>query len=249
MKLLMSCPKCSKDVGTGDREMQVEFRDEGLYIVTCSKNHESIVAIQNQKYEILFEMAAFAMLDGYYREAVSGFAVTIERLHEFYLSVLSEANNIPREEFLSVWKHVQKQSERQFGGFLFAYLLINKKSIYNIGDVKLKTKKETFSKFRNRVIHEGYIPSFQEALEFGSIVLNYAQELIKQLKNSHGQYFPKSFFYHLKEKGSIASCTTMIGTILNSAYAVEIMNARDLEMELNKLKGRIDIGAHCITRN
>jgi hypothetical protein len=63
----------------------VEFRDDGRYEFTCPEGHTNVSSLQEQKFELLFEIGAFAIRDGYYREAVTSFASSLERFYEFFI--------------------------------------------------------------------------------------------------------------------------------------------------------------------
>ncbi|OKY76591.1 MAG: hypothetical protein BM485_05040, partial [Desulfobulbaceae bacterium DB1] len=69
-------------------------------------------------------------------------------------------NQIQESAFDATWKQVTNQSERQFGAFLFLYLLEQKTEF----DQK-KYKIEELKKFRNKVIHKGYLPNEQETIK------------------------------------------------------------------------------------
>ena len=100
----------------------LEWQDDGRYQTTCPKGHTSITILQEQKFELLFDIGAYAIVDGYYREAVSSFTSSLERFYEFVIkSILLDAQmseNLIKE----TWNSVSSQSERQFGAFLFLYL-------------------------------------------------------------------------------------------------------------------------------
>ena len=49
-----------------------------LLQIKCSRSHETTAILQEQKFEILFDIGAHAILDGYYREAVSSFTSSLE---------------------------------------------------------------------------------------------------------------------------------------------------------------------------
>src|SRR2546425_10183395 len=91
----------------------VEFRDDGRYQVTCPKGHTGITILQEQKFEILFEIGAYAIADGYYREAVSSFTASLERCHEFFIRALMFESKIDPDVIDSSWRAVSAQSERQ----------------------------------------------------------------------------------------------------------------------------------------
>ena len=65
MKLPMSCMTCFTEDGQPRTEMMLlELRDDGLYTSTCDRGHTTVTAIQEEKFEILFDVAAMALLDG-----------------------------------------------------------------------------------------------------------------------------------------------------------------------------------------
>ena len=152
MKIPAVCAECLKD--DPSRALQigaVEFRDDGRYEITCPREHRSITILQQQRFEILFDIGAYAIVDGYYREAVSSFTASLERLYESFIRAAMHERNIDAATIDSAWKEVGPRSERQLGAFVIAYT------------VECGRPPETLSnasqKFRNRVIHEGKIPT------------------------------------------------------------------------------------------
>jgi hypothetical protein len=69
----------------------VELTEERVVAFTCDAGRENVFTLQKQKFEILFEMGAMALLDGYYREAGASVAVALERFFEFYPNAASSA--------------------------------------------------------------------------------------------------------------------------------------------------------------
>src|SRR3989337_476368 len=137
MKLVIPCMKChfpdSEEISDRHVLVQipvqiVDIRDDGLYEITCQNGHTTITALQEQKFEVLFDIGAHAIFDGYYREAVSSFISSLERFYEFYIKVISREQNVSPEEFNQCWKMVARHSERQLGAFICLYLFENKKS-------------------------------------------------------------------------------------------------------------------------
>ena len=89
MKLPVTCSQCMQDdISSSNIIGTVEFRDNGRYEITCPKGHTSITLLQQQKFELLFDIGAYAIVDGYYREAVSSFTSSLERFYEFFIKVL-----------------------------------------------------------------------------------------------------------------------------------------------------------------
>lgn len=116
-----------------------------------------------------------ALVDGYPREGVSSFASALERFYEFYCHVVAAFSGIPHEQMASAWKAVGKQSERQLGIFIASALLLTKQC-----PPLLNPGREV--KFRNAVIHGGYIPTLEEAISFGDVVMDKINESLQTLR-------------------------------------------------------------------
>jgi len=157
-----------------DVAISVELRDDGLYTATCPQGHITVTAIQEQKFEVLFDLGVMALLDGYTREAVSSIAASLERFFEYYVLVVSLKHGIGYEQFSKAWNPISKLSERQLGAFLFLYLLESRKALEPLildakPQIDGRSRGDTpiWSTFRNDVIHKGYIPSALEVIEDG----------------------------------------------------------------------------------
>ena len=93
----------------------VGYHDSPVYEAECSAGHKLVMILQEQKFEILFQIGAFALLDGYYREAVSSFTSSMERFHEFAIRCFLLHDSVPEAQVTAVWSEVSNQSERQLG--------------------------------------------------------------------------------------------------------------------------------------
>jgi hypothetical protein len=223
-----------------------ELRNDGLYNITCPKGHITLTALQEQKFEILFDCGALALLDGYPREAIATTAVALERFLEFYIETICLKYNISLEDFDQAWKEVASQSERQYGAFHFLYLLENKTSLTpspsNMkptieGSSKNKTK--TWVEFRNNVIHQGYIPSTEEAYAYIDLIYNFIISTIEELKRNYSEHVTKVIVHHLvkasKSQPTQSSVGTMsIPTLINLASGEKPI--KDFKEALNRLK-------------
>ena len=179
MKILVTCMQCAMENIHNIPRVHVDVRDDSVYEFVCSKGHKVVVTVQEQRFEILFDIGANAIVDGYYREAVSSFASSLERFYEFYIRAALAQNAITEAVSDSSWRLVKKQSERQLGAFIFLYTLLNLRSPTVLSETK--------TAFRNSVIHEGKIPTRDEAVEFGQAVLDIVRPLLLEAK----QNFPK----------------------------------------------------------
>ena len=183
MKIKHHCPYCLDDKfeKSGSNTIGIhldhhQLTDNGVNKLKCEYGHEFAVVYNGAKFEILFDVGMSAIRDGYAREAVSSFSASLERFYEFYIRLICQKDKIEDEAIKSSWKSVSNQSERQLGAFIFLYTYINKKSpeILSSND----------SGFRNKVIHKGYIPKLEEALDFGKSVYNKIMAVVKELEKN-----------------------------------------------------------------
>jgi len=197
--------QCLKEQGMPSLDFQpVEIRDDGLYSSTCNNGHTTLTVIQEQKFEVLFDLGAMALIDGYPREAITSIAAALERFYEFYVFTTCLKYDIDLSEFQKTWKHVSNQSERQFGAYLFAYLIDHKGGEAPVIDNEkpnfegiARGKTKTWKEFRNAVVHKGYIPSFSETIAYGNIVYLHLNKLIVDLKDRSKESLGKATFHHL----------------------------------------------------
>ena len=213
MKLRINCMQCFQEQGRPSLESQpVEIRDDGLYSSTCNNGHTTLTVIQEQKFEVLFDFGAMALIDGYPREAVTSIAAALERFYEFYVATICLKHGTLLADFQKTWKHVSNQSERQFGAYLFAYLIDHNGGEPPVIDNKKpeidsasKGKTKTWKEFRNAVVHKGYIPSVTETLAYGNIVYLHINELISDLKKRSNDAVEKVTFNHIARANEAAN--------------------------------------------
>lgn len=231
MRLPIVCMKCfAEDGHPPDEATSVELRDDGLYTVSCRRGHETVTAIQEHKFEVLFDLGAMALLDGYPREAISSIAASLERFLEYYVRVVALKHCISADEVAEAWKPMSRSSERQLGAFVLAYLIENARAVNPFVfdsrpplDGRAKGDTPTWSEFRNRVIHQGYIPSTLEALAFGDLVYQWMYRLIGELKKNCAEAMSKATFQHLRRAGDASSvgpvATMSIPTLISLVRA------------------------------
>ena len=233
MKLLIPCTKCSQELGWAAGPIsRVEFRDDGRYEITCEHGHKTITVLQQHKFEILFDIGAYAILDGYYREAVSSFASSLERFYEFSIQVLLEKSIVPEDVYRRCWKEVSKHSERQLGAFIFLWASFFREPPELLPNPEVK--------FRNGVVHKGTIPTRDKAVEFGNAVLNVLRPKIAMLQEKLPGEVQKAVFYHLRRSQSegdegknISAMSTR--TIISLSYGKAERNRKTLEESLVEL--------------
>lgn len=236
MKLPLTCMVCVEEIIISGTEQLparkvAEFNDEGQYKVECEKGHKSTFLLQEQKFELLFDIGAYAILDGYYREAISSFSSALERFYEFSIRVLCRVRNVDWSNIIDAWNDVSSQSERQLGAFIFIYLqeFGNKPIILGKKDIEL----------RNKVIHKGKIPSREEAIKYGQSILNIIRPIMIKLKEDYSDAVGETICQHLKEisKGDDSIKSTMTrATILSLSNGDSKHDELTLEEALQQLR-------------
>ncbi|QUG41299.1 hypothetical protein KD050_18800 [Psychrobacillus sp. INOP01] len=208
MKVSLSCIQCNVNNDNKFPNYSFELRDDNTYPITCEYGHESIVLMESHKFELLFEMGMKAMLDGYFREAVSNFAVSIERFHEFSIEVFIQSLfnienpynvNVLRldrtSEYNKAWKELGNFSERQLGAYTMLYL-----SVFKCAPELIKQNQV---QFRNKVIHKGYFPTEQETLTYAKYIFTYLQTKLLELKKNMNEYVEFTYDKKLREYISV----------------------------------------------
>jgi hypothetical protein len=69
----------------------------GKLTVRCKQGHITVVTLPIPAFELLFDLGCSALLDGYSREAVTSFAVSLERFEEFTCRLLLARRNVSLE--------------------------------------------------------------------------------------------------------------------------------------------------------
>ena len=171
MKIRIYCDDCGKN-GVDNPFMIVPINQSGIYSLTCSNGHNATFVLNQQKYQVLAEGAMQAIIDDYFREAVSSFTACLERFYEFYIRVIAfhrlGADKI--DEIEKTWKLVKNMSERQTGMYFLAYL-------FDEGRCPDKLK-DNMTSIRNKVIHQGLMPSRDEAIDYGQAVMDVLQPVL-----------------------------------------------------------------------
>jgi len=237
MRLLISCMECVKDLqkngklnsNIGSMFMQVELCDNDMYELTCPAGHKTTTMLQQQRFELLFEIGANAILDGYYREAVLSFTSSLERFYEFSIRVFSKKSSGSGELFKKCWKKVDNQTERQLGAFIFLWAT-------NFNEVPNLLLDDQV-KFRNAVIHKGKIPSKDKAIELGNIILGIVRPTMMKLKKMMPDEIDKVVSNHLSEivsssKKGVLIATESMPTILSLNVGDEAYHKKTLEQHL-----------------
>ncbi|MEH6711532.1 MAG: hypothetical protein V7733_09970 [Paraglaciecola polaris] len=226
MKLNFNCSHCLSDNETVNNSL-IEIRDDNFYQITCDKGHVSHFYIQNLKFELLFDAGSMALIDGYPNAAVAYISSSLERLHEFCIHVYSKVNDIDDDIFKKNWKYFNNSSERQLGAFLNSFMLFEQST--------LKFDLQKYSAFRNKVIHKGYLPSYQEVVDFGDLVLEHIRFLLELFRNKYGDSISKVVFDHinassLHSDSNVQYSALLIPTKLSIGHPLDSMPKKFIDV-------------------
>ncbi len=223
--------------------------DSGLYDVSCPNGHNSKTYIDNIDFEILFDYSINAIADGYYREAVSSFTSAMERYFEFFIKAILRNSKTEFTEIDKIWKLISKQSERQLGAYITLYA-----QTFNGLPLLLSSNKEV--PFRNKVVHQGYIPTKQEAINFGNTTLKIIEtsllnlkksfpELTKEVFNNYG--YQRKSDLTLKELEKKTGKKINVGGV-NILTTISVMAGREIHINDDR-KGNIEHQIERVVRN
>ncbi|WP_338631363.1 hypothetical protein [Clostridium baratii] len=171
MKIPMVCKKCYSSVEW------VTFNDDGVFKYKCGNNHITYSVCYNEKFEILFEKGVGGLKRGDYYSASICFAAALERFYEFAIKVMLHESEIAEDEINEAFKGMNRSSERELGAFYILYLKEFRKACPKMGTTSIK--------FRNKVIHKGYMPTYGESLKYGEQVLSYIRDIEKRLASKY----------------------------------------------------------------
>jgi len=157
-----------------------DIEEDNAYVGKCRHGHTMKATLQAMRYELLYESGIVATLMGFHREAVSSIAAALERFFEFSIEVFTRRSGVDSPTTEDAWKQVRTQSERQLGAFLFLFLA-NVKRPFLSG--KALGAYETWSSFRNGVIHQGRFPSTVETMNYARYVFDLVQDTRAILKS------------------------------------------------------------------
>lgn len=233
MKIPFPCTACiDEGVIAPGGVVRLTPADSGLYDVICTNGHSTPVTLQQMRFEILFEIGVTAVVDGYYREAISSFASALERFFEFYIEMVFRERQVDGGLRALVWKMVSKQSERQLGAFLFLYALHENELPPHLSTGKIE--------LRNDVVHKGKFPTELQAVEFGNSVLKIINPIIRKMKDRSGQIVLEAVINHGMDIVMAAKKHVSSGMCLNTTVSLsksnEVPDCTDIRSRFDMIK-------------
>lgn len=175
LRVPVSCMQCQQERGMPnvDTLATALIPDDNMVWVQCPEGHQTLLAVQQTRFELLSGLAVAAIADGYHREAVTSFNGSLERLYEFYWRASARQRGIPDDTVRRVWQAMRKQSERQLGAFMATWLADTGGHPALLRDSDVST--------RNAVVHNGKFPTREEAIRFGQAVADVVSPVLARL--------------------------------------------------------------------
>lgn len=189
IKFYIPCLVCQQKTGIPNFVFKQEaLNDEFCFLTTCSKGHKSITVLQNERFQLLFDMACNAYLNGDYKDSIANAASAVERFREYFIKVVmldpftesQESYYQHYNKFLKTWKEVDNLTERQTGGFLMLYFCA-------FQALPPKYLNSNTDGFRNKVVHKGHLPKQDKTLEYLEKCYMYILEIIELLRTKYNE--------------------------------------------------------------
>ena len=202
MKIKISCMQCTmlelqettpsepaqNFIGDSTR-VKFELQEDNIYRLTCKHGHITHTSLQQQKFQVLFELGAHAIAEGYYREAVASFTSSLERFYEFFVKAFLYQQGRNDEEVTAAWKPLSDNSLKQIGAFTAIFNLT-----FNEPPPLLSNNK---TRFRNDVIHNGLIPTRAQAMDFGESIINLIWPTMAKMRETMAEGIWQTVRVHL----------------------------------------------------
>lgn len=183
MDIPLLCWKCITE--TPDRGVVFavgEIGDSGVHVGSCPFQHQVRYWTPKPAHELLFDVGGKALLDGYFREAVSSFAATLEQAFEYYVEVSCLAAGIAHGEVTKLLRS-NRRDQRRAGMVSVSYLRDTGQ------DFPFLVPR--WVEFRNNVIHNAAWPTRMKTLEYGDFVAKTVGALYQTLGEKKVAYDEK----------------------------------------------------------
>lgn len=199
MKHYTFCSICQKE-NPGTLTWAVgEIQSSLVAICICPKGHKIISGLMHDLMDVLYTSGVHAYLNDCFSESVMSFAVSLEQSYAIFIKADLLKKGISLESIDELWKEIGNQSERLYGAFCSHYLRITS------GSWKANQR---MIKFRNKVIHKGYIATSKESTKFAEYITECHFKILSILKKDFAEECTKIYF-HQQEQNS-----TIIDTIM-----------------------------------
>ncbi|MBL7075736.1 hypothetical protein ISS37_10925 [candidate division KSB1 bacterium] len=217
-------PKTGKYSSDLVQEVIAEIDDNFFASFHCDSGHLSIGYLSKHRFDILLESGILAFLAGFHSESVLSIAGSLERLYELFIFAALNKKGIQLEKIDKAWKYLKKQSERQLGAFCMYYL--SETGIQYTPDTKI-------IEFRNKVIHQGYIPKSDEVKNFASKVVDTIFDVIIVLRNDFKTELKNIYFYNQERANKALEEMRKLDKSLNRVPVLTVFTPSIVGMDEN----------------
>ena len=168
------------------RTIEVDFRGDGIYEYVWPEGHKTITVCQTDHSEMLIEHAVYAFMDRDFRGVINNGASGIDAYLNFHIEILLLAAGKSLEDVASAIKLIDRQENRRWGAF---WALESQ-----FGQGKLPELPRKAVELRNQVVHQGEVPTEEQALDYLKAVCAFVAPLDKRLHEKHRKEINKRFF-------------------------------------------------------
>jgi hypothetical protein len=183
----------------------------------CSRGHRQLVTLRQQNFEILFEVAAYAIRDGHYRQSVSSCTASLEAFHEFFLRSMAYQNGIRKERFDAAWKLLGISRKNRLEAYILNYLNFCARP-----PVLLTASESTW---RDSVMQKGVMPTRGECVSFGQAILNVLRMAVEDTRNA----FPEGIRKVMQEQVAAAHRQSSGPIVISSIRTIVDLDQGDDE--------------------
>jgi hypothetical protein len=184
MKIKNKCPDCNKD------NLSEILGNKLLFTTKCPSGHEYNVLIKDDTLSaVLFDNACLAIHNDCYRAAVLDFQSSLEKLWEEHIRFHLITINSPNERINLLDNLMKKNSHIKEGAFYMLHTINNN----DLRDKKFNEKRE---EMRNNVFHKGYVPTKEDAIDFGQKTLMLISDIMHNPDKEYYLKLQKNNFDH-----------------------------------------------------
>ena len=194
------------------------INSKGVYEGKCRNGHELQFRVQGFNFEHLLGMAIEDFKNRDYRASVTNIAASMERFFAFVNDLLLRERGVDQKVMQPYSSFIANRSERELAAFLTMYTIK-----FNCLPFT-KTKFEDNAKFRNSVVHQGYIPNRKESEKYCEYVVELIQDVLaKVLENVSDELVQQTRFENEISKGLTrgVSCQGVISWNLQTPSEME----------------------------
>jgi hypothetical protein len=160
------------------------YQGNTYFDIECEHGHVFRTIINQTKFEIIFEGAAYAYADGHYREAIMSGATALEEYLRVHTRSLLSGSNKTRPQ-IEQFEKVVNRAEREYGAFQLARFALGDGVIEDIFQEKLPGMKEKYVSVRNGCTHEGTYPDRETTEAFLYFVYGQIKDLGRKSSNAN----------------------------------------------------------------